>query len=245
MKLIEIKMHDGPARLGRYNDTETPAMIQLSDSLKILKDEAMPYNVPKELALWSVENTLKYAEESGENGIAIVHGSKYTDLRIRCAIELEKLGNTILMVANPEELMNRPMDLVEILVSIRENINPNTAIYYPFAEPAFIPLLAYMGVDLFDRVAGDFYASLNILLTSSRKYDQREYNLYDMSKIELKDYNSRVMEFAVREVQEHIKNGTLRNLVEERSCSSPETMTALRILDRDYPDFVDKYSQLY
>lgn len=243
--MIEIKMHDGPARLGKYNETNTPTITKLSDSLKILKDEAMPYNIPKELALWSVENTIKYAEESGENGVAVVHGSKYTDLRVRCAIELEKLGNTILMIANPEELTNRPMDLVEIIVNIRENVNPNTAIYYPFAEPAFIPLLAYMGVDLFDRLSGDFYASLNILLTSSRKYDLNEYRLYEMSKNELKDYNSRVMEFTVREVQEHIKNGTLRNLVEERSCSSPEIMTALRILDRDYPNFVDKYTQLY
>lgn len=243
--MIEIKMHDGPARLGKYNETDTPSMIYKSESIKLLKDEAMPYNVPKELALWSVENTIKYAEENGENGVAVVHGSRYTDLRVRCAVELEKLGNTILMIANPEELMKRPMDLVKILVNIRENINPNTAIYYPFAEPAFIPLLAYMGVDLFDSVAGDFYASLNTLLTSSRKYDQNEYRLYEMSKDELKDYNSNVMEFAVREVQEHIKNGTLRNLVEERSCSSPETMTALRILDRDHSGFLDKYTQLY
>lgn len=243
--MIEIKMHDGPGRLGKFNETDTPAMIQLSNSLKILKDEAMPYNVPKELALWSVENTIKYAKESDRNGIAVVHGSKYADLRVQCAIELEKLGNTILMIANPEELMKRPMDLVEIIVDMRKNINPNTAIYYPFAEPAYIPLLTYMGVDFFDLTAGDYFASLNIMLTSSRKYDLNEYRLYEMTKDELKEYNRKIMEFTLREVQEHMKNGTLRNLVEERCCCSPETMTALRILDRDNSKFENKHTQLY
>jgi 7-cyano-7-deazaguanine tRNA-ribosyltransferase len=49
----------------------------------------------------------------------------------------------------------------------------------------------------------------------------------------------------IREVQEHIKNGTLRNLVEQRCCSSPESMSALRILDREHSDFIEKYTQLY
>jgi len=243
--MMEIKMHDGPARLGKFSEKETPAIIRIEDSLKILKDEPMPYNVPKTLALWSVNSTVENARLSAENGIAVVHGSKYPDLRVDCAKKLEKLGNTVLMVANPEELMKRSRDLVEIIVMIRENINPNSAIYYPFAEPAFIPFLTYMGVDLFDTIAGDFYASINTLLTPSMKYDLKVYKLFDMNLEELREYNKKTIEFSIREVREHIKNGTLRNLVEERCCSSPAAMSALRILDRDHSDFVDKYTQLY
>ncbi len=243
--MMEIKMHDGPARLGKYSEMETPAMVEIENSLNILKDEPMPYNVPKTLAAWSVNTTVKNARLSGENGVGVVHGSKYPDLRVQCAKELEELGNTVLMIANPEELMKRSRDLVEIIVMIRKNINPNSAIYYPFAEPAFIPFLAYLGVDLFDSVAGEFYASLNTLLTPSMKYDLDNYKIFDMNLKELMEYNKKTMEFTIREVREHIKNGTLRNLVEERSCSSPETMSALRILDRDYADFIDKYTQLY
>ncbi len=245
MNMIEIKKHDGPARLGKYSEMETPAIVGKEHSLNILKDEPMPYNVPKTLAAWSVKCTVEIAGLSDENGVAVVHGSKYPDLRVECAKKLEELGNTVLMIANPEELMKRPRDLVEIIVKIRETINPNTAIYYPFAEPAYIPLLTYMGVDLFDGVAGDFYASLNTLLTTSMKYDLHEYKLYDMNLEELRNYNKKTMDFTVREVLEHINNGTLRNLVEERCCSSPEAMTALRILDRDHADFIDKYTQLY
>jgi len=241
--MMEIKMHDGPARLGKYFEMVTPAIV--NNSLIILKDEPMPYNVPKRLAEWSVNSTIENAILSEENGIGVVHGSKYPDLRVECATKLEELGNTILMIANPEELIKRSKDLVEIIVNIRERINPNSAIYYPFTEPAFIPFLAYLGVDLFDSIAGDFYASLNILLTPSIKYDLNTYKIFDMDLQELKDYNKKTIEFTIREVQENIKNGTLRNLVEERSCSSPEAMTALRILDRDYKEFLDKYTQIF
>ena len=236
-------MHDGPARLGKYSEIETPAIVD-KNSLNILKDEPMPYNVPKILASWSVNNTVENARASNENGIGVIHGSKYPDLRVRCAEELEELGNTVLMIANPEELMKRSKDLVEIIVMIRENINPNSAIYYPFAEPAFIPLLAYMGIDLFDNIAGEFYAKLNTLLTPSMKYDLDTYQLYDMNHEELKAYNNKTIEFIILEVREHIKNGTLRNLVEERCCSSPEAMTALRILDSEHSEFIDQYTQL-
>ena len=238
-------MHDGPARLGKYSEKETPGIIVTDDPLNILKDEPMPYNVPKTLASWSVNSTVENARLSEENGIGIVHGSKYSDLRVECAIRLEELGNTVLMIANPEELMKRPRDLVEIMVMIRENINPNSAIYYPFAEPSFIPFLAYMGVDLFDTVNGDYNASINTLLTPTTKYDLDVYKLYDMNLEELKAYNQKTIEFTVGEVKEHIRNGTLRNLVEERCCTSPEAMTALRLLDRDHKDYIDKYTQLY
>ena len=136
------------------------------------------------------------------------------------------------MIANPEELMKRSRDLVDIIVMIRENINPNSAIYYPFAEPSFIPFLAYMGVDLFDTVIGEFYASINTLLTPSTKYDLGVYKIFDLSTEELREYNKNTIEFIIREVQEHIRNGTLRNLVEERCCTSPEAMTCLLYTSR-------------
>ncbi len=243
--MMEIKMHDGPARLGKYSEMETPAIFQIKNTLPLIKDEPMPYNVPKPLATWSVNSTVENARLSDENGVAVVHGSKYPDLRVQCANKLEELGNSVLMIANPEELMKRSRNLVEIMVAIREGINPNSAIYFPFAEPAFIPLLAYMGVDLFDGVAGDYYASLNILLTPTIKYDLDKYKIFDMTPEEIKEYNKKTLEFTVIEVREHIKNGTLRNLVEERCCSSPEAMTTLRLLDRDYSDFLDKYTQIH
>lgn len=243
--MLEIKLHDGPARLGKYGELETPTILRLGSSLTIIKDEPMPYDVPKPLAEFSVDETIQHTKKSQQTGIAVVHGSKYPDLRIYCAEKLEELGNHVLMIANSEELLTRPKDMINIIVHLRENVNPNTALYFPFIKTPFIPLLAYLGIDFFGDVSGDFYAQLGMLMTPTNIYDQKYYHIYDFNTTELGDYNKKTIDFVLREVRENIRNGTLRNLVEERCCSSPEAMSALRILDRDYDGFLDKYTQIY
>jgi len=243
--MLEINKHDGPARLGKYGEQETPGILSSDTPTPLIPDEPMPYNVPMPLAEFSVTSTIEKAKEEGQTGIAVVHGSKYPNLRVRCALELEKLGNSILLVANPEELLNRPMDLIKIMVELRENINPNTALYFPFIKTPFIPLLAYMGVDFFGADSNNFYSKIGQITTPHKIYDLKDYQLYQFNLEELKKYNQQTMDFVLREVRENIKNKTLRNLVEERCCSSPETMTTLRILDRDYGDYLAKYTSLY
>jgi predicted RNA-binding protein len=243
--MIEIIVHDGPARMGKYKELKTPNILRADPSLQFIEDEPMPYDVPKTLAEYSVYKTIQKAEKSEKTGITVIHGSKYLDLRVQCAIELEKLGNNILMIANSEELLKRPRDLINMTVNIRENINPNTALYFPFIKTSFIPLLTYLGVDFFGDFSCDFYAQLGLIMTPDNIYDLKNYEIYDFTLDELKKYNQKIMDFVLREVRENIKNGSLRNLVEQRCCSSPEAMSALRIADRDYTDFLDKYTALY
>lgn len=243
--MLEIKSHDGPARLGKFLNLKTPCTILTGKELELLPDEPMPYNVPTQLAEFSVNQTIAKVKQSGKKGIAVVQGSKYLNLRIKCALELEKLGNPVLLVANCEDLLNRPMDLIRFVVGLREEINPNTALYFPMVKINFLPLLAYLGVDLFGSETADLYARLEILNTPQRDYNLKEYEIYKFDQQELKKYNQNTQEFVLSEIRENIKNGTLRNLVEERCCSSPETMTALRLLDRDYSAYLDKYTPLY
>jgi len=208
--MLEISLHDGPARLGKYDGQETPGILSSNTPIPFIPDEPMPYNVPKPLAEFSVNKTLEKAAESDETGLAVIHGSKYPELRVRCALELEKLGNDI-----------------------------------PFIKTPFIPLLAYLGVDFFGADSGNFYAQLGQMTTPHRIYDLKDYQLYRFNQEELRGYNQNTMDFVLREVRENIRNKTLRNLVEERCCSSTETMTALRILDRDYGEYLDEYTALY
>jgi 7-cyano-7-deazaguanine tRNA-ribosyltransferase len=243
--MIEIKQHDGPARLGKYGKLESPAVLTSTNSIQIIKDEPMPFDVPKALARWSVDQTVENAEKSNENGFVVIHGAKYLDLRIECAQKLDELGYTNFLIANTEELIRRPRDLVNIMVTLRERVNPNVALYFPFAEPVFLPLLVYMGVDLFGCFVSDFYACLNIMLTQTTKYDLKQYHLSDFNLNELAEHNKGIMKFLMKEIRENIKNGTLRNLVEQRCCGSPEAMSALRILDRDYSRFLKKFTPLY
>ncbi|HOQ18693.1 MAG TPA: archaeosine tRNA-ribosyltransferase, partial [Methanothermobacter thermautotrophicus] len=62
---------------------------------------------------------------------------------------------------------------------------------------------------------------------------------------DLMERNRHTLELIISEVREHIRNGTLRNLVEERAASSPQNMSALRILDREKQEFLQRYTPLY
>lgn len=242
--MIEIKQHDGPARLGKYGEIITPDIL-VSDNIKIAKDEPMPYDVPKELAKWSVDRTIEFAQNSDIESMAVIHGSKYADLRIKCAQNLDDIGFSSFLIANSEQLLKNPRDLVKIVVNIRKSVNPNATLYFPFAEPNFIPLLSYMSVDLFGEFTAEYYAYLNVILTPETKYELEKYHILDLNRQELKEYNKRSIDFTVSEIRENIKNGTIRNLVEARCCTSPEAMSALRILDKEHYKFLDEYTGLY
>ncbi len=240
--MMEIKLHDGPARLGKCNEAITPNSVSNSD-LQIVKDEPVPYNVPKELAEWSVKRTIEFASD-GE-GFAVIHGGKYVDLRIKCAQKLNELGFTNFLIANTESILKNPRDLVDIVVNLRKTVSPNSVLYFPYADLNLIPLLSYMGIDLFGEFTAQYYAYLDIMLTHDSKYDLKKYKMLDLEFSRLLEYNKSSLDFVLKEVRENIKNGTLRNLVEMRCCSSPEAMSALRLLDKNHFKFLDSFTPLY
>ena len=148
MKQFEIKSHDGPGRYGKLGDLETPAIINKND-FSIADDESSAYDVEKEIAQWSVNQTIEKAKLVEDKEIAVIQGSKYIDLRIKCLKELEELGYNGFIIANADDLLLHPRDLVDLIVALRQNMKPSSYLIFPFAEAQFIPLLAYMGVDAF------------------------------------------------------------------------------------------------
>ena len=243
---LEIKGHDGPGRFGKLDGEETPIIIDKS-KFTIIEDEAISYDIENEIATWSVNQTIAKAEkiEDKSDKIATIQGSKYVDLRIKCVKALEELGYDKFIIANADDLILHPRDLVELIVNLRQNMNPGSILIFPFGEAQIIPLLAYIGVDGFFDDAGEYYAYLNVLMTPTKNYDLDKYKIYEMTTEELIDYNKNTIDLVLREVREHMKNGGIRNLVEERSATSPQYASALRILDKEYTDYVLEYSQLY
>jgi len=100
--MLEIKIHDGPARQGKYQALETPNVLKIVKDL-LVPDTPLPYDVPREMAEWSVKETLKSAEKGDVDRMAVIHGAKYQDLRLECARALEDMGYRLFLVANPEE----------------------------------------------------------------------------------------------------------------------------------------------
>ena len=157
-----------------------------------------------------------------------------------------ELGYNGFLIANGDELLLHPQDLVELIVNLRENLNPNSYLIFPFAECSFMPLLSYMGIDGYLIDSSKYYSYLNVLMTPTKNYDLNTYKIYeDMEQDEIEKYNRNTLDLVIREIRWHMKNRSLRNLVEERANTSPQNKSALKILDKNYMDYLLKYNQLF
>ena len=103
-----------------------------------------------------------------------------------------------------------------------------------------------MGIDGYLIDASKYYSYLNVLMTPTKNYDLNTYKIYeDMEQDEIEKYNRNTLDLVIREIRWHMKNRSLRNLVEERANTSPQNKSALKILDKNYMDYLLKYNQLF
>ncbi|MEE1133206.1 MAG: archaeosine tRNA-ribosyltransferase [Methanobrevibacter sp.] len=245
-KKFEIKSHDGPGRIGKIEDELTPKLFYKND-LKIAPYQGSAHNVDREIAEFNVNETLRLAKEHVEEcDIAVIQGSKYIDLRIECMKKLEEIGYNGFIIANGDALLTNPKELVEVIVSLKRQAQKSSYFIFPFAELSFMPILTYMGIDGFLADAANYYSHLNVLQTPTKAYDLNAYPIYEeISQNDLENKNIENMEFVVREIHAHMKNKSLRNLVEERSGTTPQNISTLKILDRTCMDYLLEYTQLF
>lgn len=243
---FEIKSHDGPGRYGKLKGKNTPIIINPNE-FKIAPYEGSAYNIDKEIAMWNVDETIKKAKSFvNECSIAVIQGSKYFDLRIECAKKLENIGYNGFIIANSDDLLLHPKDLIELIVKLRKTLKPTSYLIFPFAEPSFMPLLAYIGIDGFFDESAKYYSNINVLLTPTKSYDLSIYPIYEDKDIkEIEEYNKNTIDLVLRKIRTHMKNKSLRNLVEERSNTTPQNNSALKILDKNYEKYLLEYTQLY
>lgn len=243
---FEIKSHDGPGRIGKFNGNKTPKLFY-KDELKIAPSEGSAYNIDKEIAKFNVKETLRLASENVDKcNAAVIQGSKYLNLRIECLKKLEEIGYNVFIIANSDELLTNPRELVDIVVNLRKNAHPTSMLIFTFAESSFMPILTYMGIDGFLADASNYYSHLNVLQTPTKAYDLNNYKIYEeISQEKLENKNIECLEFVIREIQTHMDNSSLRNLIEERSTTSPQNTSTLKLLDKNYMDFILEYSQLF
>ena len=246
IKKFEIKSHDGPGRIGKLDGSKTPRLFY-KDDLKISTSQGSAYNIDKEIARFNLNESIRHARENVDTcDAAVIQGSKYIDLRIECLKQLEEIGYNIFIIANGDELLTNPRELVDVIVNLRKNAHPSSMLIFTFAESSFMPILTYMGIDGFLADASNYYSYLNVLQTPTKAYDLNTYKLFDeISQKELEEKNIECLEFVIREIQTHMENNSLRNLVEERSTTSPQNISTLKILDKKYMDFILEYNQLF
>ena len=246
IKKFEIKSHDGPGRIGKLDGKLTPKIF-FRNELKIAPSEGSAYNIDREIAEFNVKETLRLAKEhAGDADIAVIQGSKYIDLRIECLKRLEEIGYNGFIIANGDALLTNPKELVEVVVSLKKEARKNSYFIFSFTELSFMPILTYMGIDGFLADSANYYSHLNVLQTPTKAYDLNQYPIYEnISQKELEQKNMENMEFVIKEIHAHMKNNSLRNLVEERSGTIPQNVSTLKILDRTQMDYLLEYTQLF
>lgn len=246
IKKFEIKSHDGPGRIGKIDGELTPKLFFKKD-LKIAPNEGSAYNIDREIAEFNVKETLRLARENvNDSDIAIIQGSKYVDLRIDCLKQLEEIGYNGFIIANGDALLTNPRDLVELIVSLKKEAKKTSYFIFPFTEVSFMPILTYMGIDGFLADSANYYSHLNVLQTPTKSYDLNIYPIYEnISQEALEQKNIENMEFVIKEIHAHMKNRSLRNLVEERSGTTPQNISTLKILDRTCMDYLLEFTQLF
>ncbi|NPA63173.1 MAG: Archaeosine synthase [Methanococci archaeon] len=203
-------------RLCKEKDKElTPKLINIELNTDGVK---MPFDTFRELTpifKKSFTGTTTYKGE--EITYQILNFGKHVDL-----IKLEEAD--LYVIADGRRLIERKE--LQIIPKIREKISPNSSIYFPAVFPWEIPLLAYMGVDYFDNVMGRLAFSMGYKLTKNRmiKTDINE----DTNRKDIKEdvytiYNNNMQIYneIIEEVRVAIKNGFLRNVVEETAISHP------------------------
>ena len=246
IKKFEIRSHDGPGRVGKIDGELTPKIFYKKD-LKIAPNEGSAYNIDREIAEFNVKETLRLAQENvGECDIAAIQGSKYIDLRVECLKQLEEIGYNGFIIANGDALLTNPKDLVELVISLKKEAKKTSYFIFSFTELSFIPILTYMGIDGFLVDSANYYSHLNVLQTPTKSYDLNTYPIYEnITQKELEQKNIENMEFVIKEIHAHMKNRSLRNLVEERSATTPQNISTLKILDRTCMDYLLEFTQLF
>ena len=246
IKKFEIKSHDGPGRIGKIDKNLTPKLFY-KNQIKIAPNQGSAYNIDREIAEFNVKETLRLAAENVEEcDVAVIQGSKYIDLRIECLKKLEEIGYNGFIIANSDALLTNPRDLVDLIVSLKKEASKSSYFIFSFCELSFMPILTYMGIDGFLTESANYYSHLNVLQTPTKSYDLNKYPIYEnITQKELEIKNIENMEFVIKEIHAHMKNRSLRNLVEERSGTTPQNISTLKLLDKNYCEYLLEYTQLF
>ena len=246
IKQFEIKSHDGPGRVGKVDGELTPRIF-FKEELKIAPNQGSAHNIDREIAEFNVKETLRLAEENVDIcDIAVIQGSKYIDLRIECMKKLEEIGYNGFIIANGDSLLTNSRELADVIVSLKKEAKKTSYFIFPFAELSFMPILTYMGIDGFLADSANYYSYMNVLQTPTKSYDLNNYPIYeDITQEDLEKKNLENMEFVIKEIHAHMKNRSLRNLVEERSGTTQQNISTLKILDKNHMNYLLEYTQLF
>ena len=258
-KYFEVVRRDGPARMGKLltePQISTPALITKDDyvsagsvysyaSLQDAINAAEALQGQKKLAILPYVPAALRSEPALELPPLDLAGPKGVMVHPFSATEPEKAD---VYVLGSSGALKNPRDLVAAIVSVREKIAPDTALYAPtLATPANLALLVYLGIDLLDgtRVVADgllgryhtrdgVWKAAELVELPCRCENCREMATKGRKAELLIAHNLQKLEEELLAVREAIRFETIREYIERQVRVSPEQTAALRLLDGEH-----------
>lgn len=226
--------------------TLSPEMAK-PDTLVILPDKSMPLHARAE----KVKQMVESGRQAGDNWDTwggpvgrVVHPA-YPDTT----------PADLYVIGAAKQLENNPRALRDIVIHIKKNTPPDTALYAPaLATPENLSLLIYLGIDIVDDIVPTIRAYDDVYMMPEGELHLRELSqlpclcpvcssttgdaLLEMdarSRGELfAQHNANRLEEEMRMVMKHIRAGSLRESVEGKCRSSPWLTALLRLMDQEH-----------
>ena len=145
------------------------------------------------------------------------------------------------------------------IVELEKNYPLNLK-YAPTIPPVLFPLYAYLGIDFFDSLYGQYMAQNNIFLDADELVHVTDFNNFyspckcpaceNRSEFEtsthwLTNHNQNFTEIMIRKIQYAINQGTLRDLVKKYVLMDSSSTALLRIADLDTENrILEKYNPI-
>jgi len=254
-------------------DTSPEEIIEYQEAIgsdvATILDHPTGWGVPRERAEWTVEVTLKRAEEAAEHirgsstlWVGPVQGGEYLDLVEYSARKLGALPFQLYALGSPTQVMERylfPL-LVDMIMAARRNLPVDRAFHlFGAGHPFMFALAVALGCDLFDSAAYALYARDDryLLPYGTRRLEELSYlpcscpicRSHDAEELKetpalirrnlLAEHNLYVSMAEVDRVKQAMREGTLWELLEVRCRSHPALASALRHLS-EYKEDLEK-----
>ena len=234
----------------------------IGSDIAVILDHPTGWGVSRRRAEWTVEVTLRRAEEAVERirgsqilWVGPVQGGEYLDLVEYSAKRLGALPFQIYALGSPTQVMERylfPL-LVDMIMAAKRNLPVDRPFHlFGAGHPFMFALAIALGCDLFDSAAYILYARNGryLLPYGTRRLKELSYlpcscpvcrsrdieDLKEMPRLMrmrlLAEHNLYISMAEVDRVKQAMKEGTLWELLEVRCRSHPALTSALKHLSR-------------
>ena len=229
--LVSLDGDDIPLELSPFSSSlsqEIPASLSLNSKFPL-----SPPNFAENSPNWDVSlghvlpPSMEGADAGEKAGLSGLLPISWQRMNFDSDLVNLEIDPQIIVVTDAPQLVNLPGKLGEALVTIKNKF-PQSLIWTPgIAGPDNLPLLAWMGVDLFDLSRSRMASASNLLLDDSGpRHPNPELGEDSSMKSQINAWR-----VAISKVRSGIRTGNLRSLVDSCVLSSAKLVERLRRFD--------------